>query len=127
VRRDITVEASTSTRWLALSSTTILHHLLHPALLHRTISSSIRSTDMRSNHLNLNISSLSVVVLLLEVAEAALKVFTTFLTILNNLMQASMDPFKVKAHLRTKVLPKVKVRQMDILDQMVSRIRMVPT
>jgi hypothetical protein len=38
-----------------------------------------------------------------------------------------MDPFKVKAHLRTKVLPKVKVRQMDILDQMVSRIRMVPT
>jgi hypothetical protein len=81
---------------------------------------------MRSNH-NLNISSLSVVVLLLAVAEAALKVFTTFLTILNNLMQVSMDPLKVKAHLRTKVLSKVKVRQMAILDRMVSKIRMVPT
>jgi hypothetical protein len=126
VRRDITDEASTS-RWLALSSTTILLHLLHPVLLHQTISSSIRSTDMRSNRLNLSISSLNVVVLLLAVAEAALKVFTTFLTILNNLMQASMDLLKVKAHLRTKVLPKVKVRQMAILDQMVSRIRMVPT
>jgi hypothetical protein len=125
VPRDITVEAPTSNRWLALSSTTILLHLLHPVLLHRTISSSIRSTDMRSNHLNLNISSLSVVVLLLAVAGAALKVFTTFLTILNNLMQASMDPLKVKAHLRTKALP--KVRQMAILDQMASRIRMVPT
>jgi hypothetical protein len=82
---------------------------------------------MRSHHLNLNISSLSVVVLLLEVAEAALKVFTTFLTILNNLMQASVDPLKAKARLRTKVLLRVKVRQMAILDQMVSRIRMVPT
>jgi hypothetical protein len=82
---------------------------------------------MRSNHLNLNISSLSVVVLLLAVAEAALKVFITFLTILNNLMQASMDLLKDKAHLRTKAHPKVKVLQMAILDQMVSRIRMAPT
>jgi hypothetical protein len=68
-----------------------------------------------------------VAVLLLAVAEVALKVFIMFHTILNNLMLASMDPHKDRVHLRTKVLPKVKVPPMAILVQTVIRIKMVPT